>query len=61
MSQHKSTVEAEVARHFPSAHARKRADEAIDQLDVSMPMSAYLDEWVRAYVAAGGKTEWVAK
>ena len=43
-------------QHFPSQHARMKADEAIDQLNVSEPMSRYLDVWIAAYIRAGGKT-----
>lgn len=42
-------------RRFPTIAARAAADEAIDALSVSLPMSAYFDEWIRAYRAAGGK------
>jgi hypothetical protein len=42
-------------RRFPTAAARAAADQAIDALPISLPMSAYLDEWLRAYRVAGGK------
>lgn len=42
-------------RRFPTASARAAADKAIDALDVHLPMSTFLDEWIRAYRAAGGK------
>ena len=45
-----------MARNFPSQHARVLADRAIDQLDVTLPMTTYLDVWIAAYIAAGGKT-----
>ena len=45
-----------MARNFPSQHARMKADEAVDQLDVSEPMTRYLDVWIAAYIRAGGKT-----
>jgi hypothetical protein len=45
-----------MAKNFPSSHARKIADEAVDALPVSEPMSVFLDTWVRAYIEAGGKT-----
>jgi hypothetical protein len=41
---------------FPNARARKVADEAIDKLDPKLPMTAYLDAFESAYVAAGGKS-----
>jgi hypothetical protein len=44
------------AKHFPSAHARDVADKAVDALDPSLPMTAFLDAWLAAYLAAGGKT-----
>jgi hypothetical protein len=46
-----------MAKHFPTVHARKKADEAMDALDVSLPMSAFLDAWIAAYFAAGGKSD----
>lgn len=45
-----------MAKNFPTAHARKKADEAIDELDPHAPMSAYLDAWIAAYRSAGGVT-----
>lgn len=44
-----------VATRFPSAHARAAADLAIDALPVSAPMTTYLDTWIAAYKAAGGR------
>ena len=44
------------AKHFPTAHARDAADKAIDPLDTKEPMSKFLDVWIAAYLAAGGKT-----
>jgi hypothetical protein len=42
---------------FPNARARKAADEAIDLLDPSLPMTTFLDCWENAYhVASGGKS-----
>jgi len=45
------------AKNFPTAHARAAADKAVavDALDPRLPMMAFIDEWVRAYTAAGGK------
>ena len=43
-------------RVFPDARARDVADLAIESLDVAAPMSEYLDAWVAAYRAAGGRT-----
>ena len=45
-----------MAKNFPSPQARKKADEAIDALDVALPMTTFLDAWIAAYLAAGGKT-----
>ncbi len=41
---------------FPNARARKAADDAIDKLDVSLPMHVYLDTWEAAYYAAAGQS-----
>jgi hypothetical protein len=41
-------------QHFPDAQARTAADQAIDALDTKLPMSAFIDAWIAAYVAAGG-------
>ena len=43
------------AKNFPTAHARTAADRAIDSLDPTLPMTTFLDEWVKAYAAAGGR------
>lgn len=42
--------------NFPTSHARESADRAIDRLDPSLPMTAFLDAWVAAYIRAGGRT-----
>lgn len=42
-------------KHFPTAHARDAADREIDRLDVKEPMTKYLDTWIAAYIAAGGR------
>jgi hypothetical protein len=44
-------------RHFPNARARREADKVVDQLEVSDPMSMYIDQWIAAYKRAGGKTK----
>ncbi len=41
--------------NFPSRDARDAADAACDQLDVNEPMSKFIDTWIAAYKAAGGK------
>jgi uncharacterized protein YqjF (DUF2071 family) len=46
-----------IARRYPTAAARQKADEAIDELSETEPMTAFLDAWLAAYVAAGGKVE----
>lgn len=43
-----------VQRRFPTRAARKAADEAIDPIPVSEPMSTFLDTWIAAYRKAGG-------
>ena len=43
--------------HFPTQAARDAADSAVDKLDVTLPMTEFLDTWLAAYVAAGGKTK----
>lgn len=43
-----------IQRRFPTKFARTIADQAIDKLDVSEPMTTYLDTWIAAYRAAGG-------
>jgi hypothetical protein len=42
--------------HFPSPDARDAADAAIDALPIDRPMSEFIDTWIRAYLAAGGRT-----
>jgi LPS sulfotransferase NodH len=42
------------AKNFPTPHAREAADRAIDKLDPSLPMTAFIDAWIAAYLAAGG-------
>jgi hypothetical protein len=44
------------AKNFPSAHARSDADKVIDKLDPNLPMTAFIDAWIAAYIAAGGRT-----
>lgn len=42
-------------KRFPSQDARKKADEVVDALSVHEPMHVFIDAWVAAYRAAGGK------
>ena len=42
-------------RRFPTAHARAVADRAVDELPGSAPMTAHIDAWIAAYLAAGGR------
>jgi hypothetical protein len=43
-------------RHrFPSAHARYKADKAVDALPNTASMATHVDVWIAAYRAAGGK------
>jgi hypothetical protein len=46
-----------IAKNFPTASARKAADEAVDSLDPHEPMTSFLDTWIAAYIRAGGKTK----
>jgi len=39
---------------FPNSRARKAADDAIDKLDVSLPMHVYLDTWEQKYWEIAG-------
>jgi hypothetical protein len=41
--------ELTVEKLYPNARARRAADEAIDQLDPKLPMTAFLDAWDQAY------------
>ena len=43
-------------KHFPTPNARNAADHAIDKLDPKLPMTDFLDAWIAAYIAAGGRT-----
>jgi hypothetical protein len=43
------------AENFPTASARAAADKTVDALDSKLPMTAFLDAWLAAYLAAGGK------
>jgi len=57
MSKTKLPDEKWFQRHFPSKHARDIADKAIDAISVTQPMHVFLDAWIAAYVAAGGRTD----
>lgn len=48
--------EEQFLKLFPSRFAWKAADEAVDKLSIHDPMALYVDEWIRAYKAAGGRT-----
>ena len=48
--------DAWMSQNFPSPHAREAADKAIDKLDPSLPMTAFIDAWIAAYSAARGRT-----
>lgn len=43
-----------VEARFPTVAARTKADEAIDLLDPTSPMTSFIDAWYAAYVAFGG-------
>lgn len=47
--------EAWFTKHFPSPGARDKADRATDALSPTQPMVDYIDVWIAAYKAAGGK------
>jgi len=44
-------------RHFPNARAREVADAAMDAIHATAPMQVFLDRWIEAYLAAGGRTD----
>lgn len=44
-----------VEERFTTMRARDLADEAIDDLPASAPMTEYLDTWLRVYREAGGR------
>lgn len=46
-----------VEKRYPTQHARKEADEAIDSLDLDASMRTYLVIWEAAYLAAGGQVK----
>ena len=49
MKLRQETSEEWFRKRYPSAEARRKADEAVDQLDVSEPMTKYIDTWITAY------------
>jgi len=48
-------------KNFPTSHARDIADKAIDKIDVTEPLHVFLDAWLAAYLAAGGRTRFDPK
>lgn len=44
-------------KNFPTVHAREAADRAVDAIDPKEPMTTFLDVWLAAYIATGGKTK----
>lgn len=58
MAKKPETASQWMNRMFPDARARDVADKTIDALPVEAPMSLYLDTWIAAYIATGGKTPW---
>ena len=58
MSKKPETASQWMGRMFPDSKARDAADRSVDELQTSEPMSLYLDTWIAAYIAAGGKTPW---
>lgn len=47
-------ADAWVRRRYPTQRAREAADAAIDALPDAATMAAHIDEWIGAYLAAGG-------
>lgn len=43
-----------VEQRYPTKRARDLADQAIDRLPESAPMTAYIDTWLQVYRNAGG-------
>jgi len=41
---------------FPDAAARIAADQAVDKLDLELPMSTYLDTWETEYFRVAKKS-----
>lgn len=46
--------EPRVEDRFPTVHARRKADEAIDAVGPHEPVWKLTDTWYEAYIAAGG-------
>lgn len=44
-----------VEDRFPTPAARRKADEAIDDLHEAAPMTEYVDTWLRVYRESGGR------
>lgn len=54
MKQKQETSEEWFRKRYPSAEARRKADEAIDKLDVHCTMAEFIDTWIAAYKQAAG-------
>lgn len=52
----KRKKERTVEELFPNAAARRAADDAIDKLDVTLPMHVFLDAWEAAYFQIAKKS-----
>lgn len=54
MKQKQETSEEWFRKRYPSAEARRKADEAIDKLDVHCSMAEFIDTWIAAYKKEAG-------
>lgn len=43
-----------VERRFPTKRARELADEALDEIPESEPLSRFIDRWLEVYREHGG-------
>lgn len=57
MKKRRRTDDDAFARLFPTRRAWPAGDEAVSTLDPHDPFYKYIDAWIAAYKAAGGKTE----
>lgn len=56
MPKQSGKTEKSVEQRFPDPKARRAADAAINMIDTHETMKVYIDVWIAAYIAAGGKT-----
>ena len=57
MKRKQETSEEWFRKRYPSAEARRKADEAVDKLDVALPMTEFIDTWMQAYKDASGDSD----